>query len=1290
MKKLLIIMLATVAFCQMGDSTRYTDWKASFDTRGAKDIISTRNDYVAVQLERSTTGDYGRFNIGTRDGRSLTYNYPMSPWSSWFSIILDGQQYLCPGVTNSGGPDVEQLEQNPEANFAVFLWPSNPDSNFIYGGWRVRSNPRVKITQKLQPVYLVYPDDTTGTVFIKYVIYNRDYVSHQIGANLMLDTKIADNDWAEISSILGYRGIEEQFYNCDTCVFPCFWYAYEDSRGPAGPVTQLRAMGILCGYDAVEPTRFAYGNWPCLFNVNWTLTPSGSPIDDSAVLMTWWPRTIAPGESLVVATYFGLGQPPSGAVLDVRVPQYPEVLGCEGYDPNPFTVMCDFINLNAFSLNDVTATITLPAGLSLVGSYVPSQRLDPEDLPAMRTGSTGWEIRIADGTVLDENDSICVRISSITLTDTTFYKCLNVRLRPVGRPQVSAISPLSTPVFQTTSCGNLEVRAKISAPNGFSSLRMLIDGATITYPDSRLRFAGDTLIFTPSTPWENNRTHRWSVPSFADSVGCLSNAVADSFFADTRPPDVWRGTPAGGSILAPGTLDRIFALTHDYERAVDTAEITITVGDAEPIPIASTFFDKRTDTLLLRAADAGFVFEDNDTVCCYINGVADLPLDICDPNSAPEYSWCFYFHSIDFWLPETSANLGDIIDIPVLCEDLTNFHITNLALDISFFAEMLTPLEIIVDDAVAESWGFLSWSTVSPGRITISGSGPALPAGDTLCYIRFFVNSARGSFSRLDFNSAAANGSAFATQTHNGYLFINWESAPWSGSIFFFTKNIPMTHLTYGATESTSALFDVGYDIPRSSSAGYDAIAWFELNDPAYPAYDKLLRSYQDMSDTLIFWWAKSIYASRGDTVVAFWNRTTLPEGIFLLSYTKLALDSVSLDTFFIDMKADTYFVFSDSTNITITFLRSSLHRCVVDVCLGWNLLSLPTNASASARISEIIPGALSDGFWYNPATRGYDLMTYPAAEKAFWVFSLTGEDAQLFGMTDPITAIRLSQRWNMVGVPYTAAGYVDVADLITMPEASVLSIFGYDCATTNYYAVTDRLEVGRGYWVFAIRDCNMLIGETVFGKFFAAQPDDCLELNIEGQKLWVCVDDQANEHLDDYDVPAPPAPPDSKFNLPALVCGDELLIRDVRPKGSCELDLPRDVLVSWSCNEHSRGYLLERDGIIVDMTECGEFYASAGTWSISRVEPRNLNLAAVPNPFNASTELTFTLPSANEVTLSVFDISGKCIAELYKGELTSGVHIYVWRGDNQPSGVYFARLSLPDASYIRRLVLLK
>ncbi|MBN1269582.1 MAG: FG-GAP repeat protein [Kiritimatiellae bacterium] len=83
------------------------------------------------------------------------------------------------------------------------------------------------------------------------------------------------------------------------------------------------------------------------------------------------------------------------------------------------------------------------------------------------------------------------------------------------------------------------------------------------------------------------------------------------------------------------------------------------------------------------------------------------------------------------------------------------------------------------------------------------------------------------------------------------------------------------------------------------------------------------------------------------------------------------------------------------------------------------------------------------------------------------------------------------------------------------------------------------------------------------------------------------------------------------------------------------------------------------------------------------------------PNPFNPRTTLSYSLPAAVRVRLSVHDVQGRLLKVLVDGPRKAGEQAVIWDGRDesgraQPSGVYFARLEAGELSQSRKMILVK
>jgi len=83
------------------------------------------------------------------------------------------------------------------------------------------------------------------------------------------------------------------------------------------------------------------------------------------------------------------------------------------------------------------------------------------------------------------------------------------------------------------------------------------------------------------------------------------------------------------------------------------------------------------------------------------------------------------------------------------------------------------------------------------------------------------------------------------------------------------------------------------------------------------------------------------------------------------------------------------------------------------------------------------------------------------------------------------------------------------------------------------------------------------------------------------------------------------------------------------------------------------------------------------------------------PNPFNPETTIRFDVPSQSKVSLIVYDILGKKVAELTDNEFNAGYYQLRWNGRNSngqivPAGVYFYRIQTDNFTQTNKMILLK
>ncbi len=102
--------------------------------------------------------------------------------------------------------------------------------------------------------------------------------------------------------------------------------------------------------------------------------------------------------------------------------------------------------------------------------------------------------------------------------------------------------------------------------------------------------------------------------------------------------------------------------------------------------------------------------------------------------------------------------------------------------------------------------------------------------------------------------------------------------------------------------------------------------------------------------------------------------------------------------------------------------------------------------------------------------------------------------------------------------------------------------------------------------------------------------------------------------------------------------------------------------------------------------------YLRSGTVDVDETElpEKTLLMSASPNPFNSAVNIDFQIPADGEVKLDIFDITGRKVASLIDGEVTSGSQTIRWEPADSPTGVYLVRLNAGDETTTRKVLFAK
>ena len=367
----------------------------------ASDTLVLSNHFISVMMEET----YGTFSIRTVE-KNLRLLYPIpDPGTpcSYANFRINGINY-----TTSPRMSITRITPNS-------VWKDMDKINVLF-----REQNGIEIRQELIPRENL--EKRTGAVLIRYVFKNNSNVTQKVGAVLKLDTYLGYFEYEERDGVCCYlaaRGNDQArialpsgFINWRTIVrpIPDYWLAFEDEQD----VNALIARGTLRGRDLVCPDLLYVGNAVLggysindMVGFDETSMTEGGGYTDSGILMRWDERDIAPGETIYVATLYGMGDAyeegdwlncPTLTFEEDTVDTYNVLIGDnDDYEMNPFDYVVPVRN-PSLTVDNVSATIQfdstifelvpLSASLSCyIGTLVGSEQADPPP---------SWKIRIKD------------------------------------------------------------------------------------------------------------------------------------------------------------------------------------------------------------------------------------------------------------------------------------------------------------------------------------------------------------------------------------------------------------------------------------------------------------------------------------------------------------------------------------------------------------------------------------------------------------------------------------------------------------------------------------------------------------------------------------------------------------------------------------------------------------------------------------------------------------------------------------------------------------------------------
>ncbi len=248
----------------------------------AAELNTFSNQYLEVAVD-----DIGRFTIGNKvgnpnydsdDNEILLYGHP-SPNTSETLIFVDGGEYYFSankGVSvDSESKIATAIMEIAEKNVTII-----ETLEFVAGGSGTVKN----------------------SVKISYTAVNSSGGNVQIGARIMLDTMLADNDDAPFK-IPGIGNLTTQKDFTGSSI-PQSYQVYDDLDNPT-----TMATGYLYSENGIKPDKVLFTNWRSVRGSSWSYTSrEGNSLGDSAVAVVFDPAAVGANKSVQLAeTWYGVG-----------------------------------------------------------------------------------------------------------------------------------------------------------------------------------------------------------------------------------------------------------------------------------------------------------------------------------------------------------------------------------------------------------------------------------------------------------------------------------------------------------------------------------------------------------------------------------------------------------------------------------------------------------------------------------------------------------------------------------------------------------------------------------------------------------------------------------------------------------------------------------------------------------------------------------------------------------------------------------------------------------------------
>jgi PKD repeat protein len=395
-----------------------------------------------------------------------------------------------------------------------------------------------------------------------------------------------------------------------------------------------------------------------------------------------------------------------------------------------------------------------------------------------------------------------------------------------------------------------------------------------------------------------------------------------------------------------------------------------------------------------------------------------------------------------------------------------------------------------------------------------------------------------------------------------------------------------------------------------------------------------------------------------------------------------------------------------------------STEKCAsINITMGWTLVSW--NVAYTADIEDfvdllggpecvrVILGFDQGALTYNPDLPQFSTLDYVDYYHGYWIYGECMPEILpevCSGPIDPDEYIPVYTGWNLVGV---------WLDAVMPIEDAWDSIFGILMVALGYHeeGVTwlpdmgefntlTEIRPGYGYWAKVSE--NGMLEYPGFGvDLMASYSQGAPSKGVMPSRKWINVYGE-NIELDEESLPA-----GTKIELFAkesgICCGSAVYdgqmlkftpVYGYDQSGIASVNYPDE---NDALNIYIDGEMVYPELTWTELGDCidiSKLYTKPG--GSSPIIPERYSLSQnYPNPFNPNTIISFELPKAGNVELSVYNLLGQKVATLVNSYHDAGIYETEWDGTDDSgnrvsSGVYLYRLNAGDFVETKKMILTK